>query len=202
MRKLFAMAALCVCAFAQGDKDPAVAISGGPPMRSWTTVYVYTVIGGADYIQYQCYASTNQPSLTNVGAAPYTVTQIVDSGTTATVTTSGDHGLSVDNRVVIAGVTGDTDLNGTYVIATVPSSTTFTVTSANVTDATYNNSGIRVISSAPRTNQPIWSVKKFYYGGTGGTSLIGSRWAVTSTGSISSTGSVHSCDGRGALAYQ
>lgn len=203
MRKLFAIAALCLSlpVIAQ-ENDMAVSISGGPPARAWSTIYVYTVIGGADYISYICYARTSQPNLINTGALPYTVTQIVDSGSTSTVTTSENHGLSVNNRVVVSGVSGDTDLNGIYSIATVPSATTFTITTANVTDATYNNAAIKISSTAPRTNRNIWSIKRFYYGGTGGTSLVGTKWAVAANKTISSTGSENSCDDRVTLSYQ
>lgn len=183
---LLALALPCV----SQNSDPAVSMSGGPPSRGWTALYKYTIISSADYIEYICLAPTNQLPLSA------SITQIVDSSNTATVTTAVAHGLSVNNKVVIAGVTGDTDLNGTYVILTVPSSTTFTFTSASVTDATYNNTGITLTSSAPRTNLPIWAIKKYTYGGTGGTSLISTQWAVSSGGVISGTGQANSCDDR------
>lgn len=202
MRKLFAIAALCLSAF--GQQEPGVAISGGPPQRAYSTLYFYVDIGGTDYLQYTCYAISTQPTLTNQGAvgSQYTVTSIVDSSNTSTVTTSAAHGLSVGNRVVIAGVTGDLDLNGTYVIQSVGSTTTFTITTANVTDATYNNSNITITSSAPRTNQPIWAIKKLYYGGTAGTNLVAAKWAVSSSQQISSTAMQNVCDDRATLAYQ
>lgn len=192
MRKLFAIAALCLSAFAQ-EQDPAVSISGGPPIKSWTSQIFYTTISSADYIEYICYARTPQKS------AALSITQIVDSGTTATVTTSVAHGYSVGNQIIIAGVTVDTDLNGTYAIATVGSTTTFTVTSASVTDATYNNTGITSTSQAPRTTDPIWAIKKFFYTGTNMTAI---RWAVKPGQANSTTSQANICDSRATLAYQ
>lgn len=72
-----------------------------------------------------------------------TVTSIVDSSTTATVTTPTPHGLITGDIVKISGATVDTDLNGNYSV-TVTTTTVFTVTSANVTDATYTESTLRV----------------------------------------------------------
>lgn len=45
------------------------------------------------------------------------------NGTTATLTTAAEHGLSVNDRVVVTGV--DATFNGTYTITQVPSSTAF-----------------------------------------------------------------------------
>lgn len=196
MRKAMLLLALALpCVYAQ-NSDPAVSISGGPPAKGWTALYNYTAIGGADYVEYICLARSTQKNITA------SVTQIVDAANTATVTTASAHGLAINNRVAIAGVTGDTDLNATYLILTVPSSTTFTVTSANVTDATYATAGITISSYAPRSYDAIWAIKKFTYGGTGGTSLLAIQWAVKSASGSSSTGQENSCDARTTLAYQ
>ena len=49
------------------------------------------------------------------------------SGTVATVTTTGDHGLRVGDGIYIVGTTGATGtLNSSWVVATTPSNTTFT----------------------------------------------------------------------------
>ncbi len=192
MRKLFAIAALCLGAFAQ-EQDPAVSFSSGPPQRAWTRLFFYTTISAADYLEYTCYARVTQP------VATLAVTQIVDSGTTATVTTAAAHGLGVGAKVTIAGVTGDTDLNGVYNIATVGSTTTFTVTSASVTDATYNNTGITAATTSPRTTQPIWSIVRNFYTGTNITAI---RWAVNPSQEISATAPSNICDNRATLAYQ
>lgn len=69
-----------------------------------------------------------------------TVSNVARTGTTATVTTSTAHTLEAGDSVVIAGLTNSA-LNGTYTIATVPTTTTFTYTTtttgsiASVSDA-------------------------------------------------------------------
>lgn len=58
--------------------------------------------------------------------AGQTISSISITNQTATVTTSGAHGLAVGTAVTLSGVTPST-YNGSYVIATVPSTTTFTL---------------------------------------------------------------------------
>jgi hypothetical protein len=55
------------------------------------------------------------------------VSNVARTGTTATVTTSTAHTFEVGDPVVVASLT-NTALNGSYTIATVPTSTTFTYT--------------------------------------------------------------------------
>lgn len=76
-------------------------------------------------------------------ADPLLVTSIVDATNTATVTTTTPHGLVTGDIVRISGATVDADLNGNYSV-TVTSATVFTITSANVSDATYTESTLRV----------------------------------------------------------
>jgi hypothetical protein len=57
-----------------------------------------------------------------------TVTSLTGSTTTATLTTPSAHGLAVGDVVTINGATTSSYFNGTFVIKTVPSSTTFTYT--------------------------------------------------------------------------
>lgn len=127
----------------------------------------YDASGNVIYI---CYTSPNGPWNNNSVPASFswtrtasTLTNIVDSSNTSTVTTSAAHGLSVGNEVVITGATVDTDLNGTYRIATVPSTTTFTITTSGVTDATYNESTLVVTTAAARLTVAIWTIDAFVY---------------------------------------
>lgn len=199
MRQALLVLALALpgaCLFAQ-NQDPAVSISGGPPTRGWSTLYKYTTISSADYIEYICYAPVSQP------IARTDVTQIVDSGSVSTVTTAVAHGLSVGNQVTLAGAAGGAAaLNTALIVATVGSTTTFTVATSGIADATYSTSGMTYTTTAPRTNANIWSIKRFTYGGTGGTSLVATQWAVKSGGTTSGTGSENACDSRTTLAYQ
>jgi len=77
--------------------------------------------------------------------APTTLTR---SGTTATWTSSAAHGLVVGQRVVITGA-NQSAYNGTYVIASVPTSTTFTYTMASDPGASATGT-IRCSPDAPR----------------------------------------------------
>lgn len=103
---------------------------------------------------------------------------IADSSTTSTVTTSRAHGLAVGNQVVVAGVTADTDLNGTYTILTVPSTTSFTFTSSGVTDGTYSDAGLTISTTAPLSNAAIWAIQRNFYTTT---YLDRTSWAGGST---------------------
>jgi hypothetical protein len=61
------------------------------------------------------------------------------TGSVVTYTTTTPHGLSVNDQVVVSGVTSSTGYNGTYLITSVPSSTTFTVNSTYSTG--YSTTG-------------------------------------------------------------
>ena len=186
----------CLTAFAQ-DNDPAVSLSGGPPARAWSILYFYTTVGGADLPEYICYTRTSQ------GAVTAPITSIAVLTNVGTVTTNTAHGLSPGNQVIIAGVSGGgTGLNTSATITTVPSTTTFTMATTGVANATYNNAGITFNSSAPRTNQNIWAIKRFSYGGTGGSSLLATKWAVKPGYVISGTGTDLACDSRTTFSYQ
>jgi hypothetical protein len=55
----------------------------------------------------------------------------------ATVTTDSAHGLHPNDRVSISGAISDWDLNGTYLVQSTPSSTTFTIAVVNVSSGLY-----------------------------------------------------------------
>jgi hypothetical protein len=130
---------------------------------------------GSNNVEYICKAAPTHSGLSTIfhvtaassqaplGGTAANLTSIADATNTATVTTSAAHGLRVGQRVIVAGATGDTDLNGTYTIATVPSTTTFTFTSANVTDTTYNEATLNVSTNYTRDSQLVWSIQKFFY---------------------------------------
>ncbi len=86
--------------------------------------------------------------------AASTLTSISVTTNTATATTSAAHGLHVGQSIVVAGATVDTDLNATYAIATVPTSTTFTFTTVNVTGAptVYTESTLGITVSPYQDN--------------------------------------------------
>jgi hypothetical protein len=185
MQRLF-LFLLTVCAmYAQTGTE--VNISQGPPWTPYTRLLFRDGSGNNEYL---CIANSIQPTFTWPSSS--TLTSIVDSANTATATTTAAHGLLPGNVVVIGGVATDTDLNGTYIIQAVPTSTTFTVTTANVTDATYNfsNNPLMTLSTtAPRTSATIWRIMRMYYTGT---ALDRSAMAVTNPAS---------CDLRASYGY-
>jgi len=69
------------------------------------------------------------------------LTSIVDAANISTINFTTNHNLKVGDYIKITGVLTDTDLNGTYVVASAPTSTTATVITANVTDGTYLPTG-------------------------------------------------------------
>ncbi|MEO6776335.1 MAG: MopE-related protein [Kofleriaceae bacterium] len=91
--------------------------------------------GGHQMMKYEASrpdASATDPgeiTTTSCGAVS-TITGITEAGTTATVTTSGAHNLAVGRVVAIAGenVAG---YNTSFVVATVPTTTTFTIAAAS-----------------------------------------------------------------------
>jgi len=121
-----------------------------------TTLFFYS---GTD-LEYTCEAPAIQPAF-YWSRNNSTLTNIVDSSNTGTATTSTAHGLQIGNKVTVSGGTVDTDINGTFIILTVPSTTTFTYASASVSDATYTESTLRIMTTAPRDTAGIWKVKKF-----------------------------------------
>jgi hypothetical protein len=87
---------------------------------------------------------------------------VVTSATVITVTTQFAHGLNKGSYIYITGTTGGTNVNGAYIVATVPTQNTFTVTAAaasgTVTTSnpatTYTNTNIYARPSGyvePRT---------------------------------------------------
>lgn len=127
-----------------------------------------------------------------------TLTSIVDATNTSTVTTSTAHGLQIGNSITVSGATVDTDLNGTYVIQTVPTTTTFTITTANVGDATYTESTLVVTTTAPRSTVGIWAIARYQYTDTNNTTSVTiSQWAGNGSGSYNNI-----CDSRATLAYR
>jgi hypothetical protein len=85
---------------------------------------------------------------TTVATITNTVSNKALTSNVATLTTSATHGFAVGDYVVVSGV--DATFNGTYVVASVPTTTTFTYakTATNVTSVSA--SGSAVVSSKRR----------------------------------------------------
>ena len=170
MFKRGVMVFILTCAL-QAQEGSTVNNTEGPPYAGWTMLMFY--LSGTSNVEYVCQAKGVQPSY-SFSVSGGTLTSIVDAVNTATVTTAAAHGLLADNTVTISGATGDADLNGSYSIITVPTATTFTVTTVNVTDTTYNNSSLAIATTAPRSTAAVWSIQKMVYSGD---NLIRKQWA-------------------------
>ena len=80
---------------------------------------------------------TSDLSLDNVSKASRSITTVARTTNVVTITTSVAHGYSVGDSVTVAAVT-NTDVNGTFIITTVPTTTTFT----------YADTGTDIVSGA------------------------------------------------------
>ena len=76
-------------------------------------------------------------SLDNVSKASRTITTVARTTNITTITTSVAHGYSVSDSVTVTAVTNPS-VNGTFTIASVPTTTTFT----------YSNTGSNIVSGA------------------------------------------------------
>lgn len=188
-----------------GQVQTTVAISEGTPGTPITRLFFYD---GSGNLQYACKAPQPMQAYTwAVTPTTYqgTLTSISVSSNVGTVTVVGNHGLAVGNLVTVAASTTST-LNGNYYIQSVPSPTTFTITTAGVSDGTYNTAALTLSTTAAQSSQPIWSIEKFTYSGS---NLAASQWAVNMQGGFGgSTAYRFICDNRAvntgttAIAYQ
>lgn len=169
------------------NEGPVVNQSSGPPMSAWTLLQFYS---GADLI-YVCYARPNQPEKV-FARSDNSLTSIAVATNVATATKAADHGLQIGNKIVVSGATVDADLNGEYVIATVPTSTTYTFATVSVADATYTEATLQIATTAPRTTEPIWAINYRLYDTA---KLTHSQWADGNTVAD------NVCDDRAALSY-
>lgn len=140
------------------------------PYDQPTTLFAYDGSGNLTYVGY---ATSKQASFSWTRTAS-TLTSIAVASNVGTVTTSTAHGLAVGNSVIVAGSTTSA-LNGTYRIATIGSTTTFTITTSGVSDATYNNAAMTASTTAPRSSAAIWSISCLVYNGSN--QLISKGWA-------------------------
>lgn len=167
--------ALLLAGSAWGQGQAVSQVSDPPP----TAVLNLFYYDGSSNLQYVCSARQNQMRDTTQKRSDSTLTNIVDAANTSTVTTATAHGLYIGARVTITGATVDTDLNGTYTVATVPSSTTYTITTASVSDATYTESTLVITTYYPLTTLPVWAIKVLTYATT---TLTATYWARASVG--------------------
>lgn len=75
------------------------------------------------------------------------ISTVARTNNIVTVTTSATHGFSAGNTVVVTAVT-NTDINGTYTIIDVPSTTTFTYVKTGTNITSGSDTGTAVIQNA------------------------------------------------------
>jgi hypothetical protein len=81
---------------------------------------------------------------------------IVVSSNVATATISAPHGFIVGRRLTVAG-SATSALNGSYVVGSVPASTTLTFATSGVGDGTYTDTGLRLTGGIndPNSGLPL-----------------------------------------------
>lgn len=155
---------------------------------------------GGNNLTYMCQApSLNQTSTASwytysLSVAASTLTSIVVATNVATTTTVAAHGLMVGQKTTVSGST-TAALNATYVIATIPSTTTFTFTTAGVGDATYNNGPLTINGEVPLLTSPIWSIAHYTYDASN--NLTGTQCVNGSCSALS-----NKCSDRATLSYK
>jgi hypothetical protein len=184
-------------AWAQPNAGSIVRINPFPSGEGGCTLLAYDgssnliYVGSAASIQTGSHAVTwaitpKQPQLT--------LTSIAVSSNVGTITVSGSTiKLQVGNGVVVAG-SATTALNGTYAIQSVSSSTVVTITTVGVSNATYTDAALTVSTTAPRTDDNVWSIQHLTYS-AGNLSLV--QWALGVAGNFTSI-----WDNRTSLVYQ
>ena len=156
-------------------------ISGG--VGSWSVVSTATATGaGGPFFNFtptpgqtltasiQCLRTSGTRSY-RLGYEFYnsnSITAVSGNGTTVTYTTSTSHNFLAGNSVAISGITTTTAYNGTFTIASIPSSTTFTVTAGTTGTGTISGDETAVRTLAG-TN------------GTASTCATSTRLSVTAT---------------------
>jgi hypothetical protein len=93
------------------------------------------------------------PLLSTTPVAPASAISGIAANTPAsgyfTATVSSTSGFAVGNTVVITNLAGVTAFNGTYIIQSIPTTTTFTVKSSTSGTPTYGSSPLATITATP-----------------------------------------------------
>ena len=102
---------------------------------------------------------TSDLSLDNVSKASRTITTVARTTNVVTITTSAAHGYSIGDSVTVAAVT-NTDVNGTFTITGVPTTTTFTYTDAGTNITSGADTGTVTFQYVTPDNQR-WRFTQF-----------------------------------------
>ena len=151
-------------------------LSEAPARFGWQRLCYYDASGNLTYI---CFAPLSAITSAAVSLAAGTLTNVVVSTNVGTANTVAPHGLTVGSKVVLTGWTVDEQLNGTYEIATVPTPTSFTIPTTDVSDATYTDPTGVVTGTGIRDTSPCWAIQRNWYDGSN--KLVKSGWAEGTT---------------------
>lgn len=151
LRLLAAVVLYCLSAFAQPEGPP-----GAP---AWIKQYFDN---GTD-ITHMCVAKHVTGPTTTWLRSDATITNIVNAGTTATITFGSPHNLYEGAVLVLDLWTVDLDLNGTYSIKTTPTSSSAIITTVNVGNATYTDATGRIRTPSPLYTASVWAIKIYTY---------------------------------------
>lgn len=169
-------ATLLFAAAAFGQSGSPVNQVADPPASAVIQQFFYD---GSNNLNYICWARQFQPNATSVMRSDSSLTNIVVASNVGTVTTANPHGLYVGARVTLTGATVDTDLNGVYKVATVGSTTTYTITTINVSNATYNESTLAISTNSPLLTSTVWAIEALTYNGSN--FVTGKFWGGAAT---------------------
>ena len=160
------IAALSVASlFAQATGTPVSVVAYPPETPTMFLDYA----GGAN-LTYLCVASPINKTSTpgnytySLSVAGGTLTNIVVLTNVGTVTTVAAHGLMVGQTTTVSG-SATTALNASYVVASTPSTTTFTIATSGVANAMYTT-GLVLSGTVPLLTSPIWAIKRLTYDGS------------------------------------
>ncbi len=181
MKTLLLTLALVVSAFAQ----PMVRVSSAPPdVAIRRVIFCDNALQSAclstDPVKYVCVARQDTAPTTSVSRSDSTLTSVVVLTNVGTVTTASPHGLYQGAKVTIAGATVDSDLNASYVVQSVSSSTVYTIATVNVANATYTDSTMVISTRDPLTTSLLWAIQVVV--SNSGPFTTGAYWANASTG--------------------
>lgn len=155
---------------------------------------------------YTITASSNATSTVSNGGALVTLT--TTSGSSAVTVTIANHGLSVGSTYsqVVSQTIGGLTISGNYTVATVPSSSTFTITATNAASSSagptsVNSGSVRFyyyITLGPQPTSTGWGIGTWGSGGWGtgstgsaqtGTAITATNWTLDNWGEILLAGS-------------
>ena len=139
------------CATSVAGEPGVIRIDLGNEIETLRFAYAndlyYTGVTGFKTTSCAFLGNTNRLAYCTAGYGEVAVSNKARTGTTATLTTSSAHGLSVGDVIFVAAV--DSALNGQWTVATTPTTTTFTFTTT--TSGTIASAAVSPTGTVTRT---------------------------------------------------